>query len=68
MVVEVVFAASDELSKKGVVPMKCERLSCSCMVEPKRAFELQGKTYCSKTCAEVCTDEKCECTPCECPK
>jgi len=46
----------------------CERANCTCTIKPGGGFESQGKVYCCKVCAEVCTDEKCSCTPCDCPQ
>ncbi len=48
--------------------MKCPRPSCSCKVGPDHSFELDGKVYCSEKCARECTDERCDCTPCNCPE
>lgn len=48
--------------------MKCARKNCTCVVDPSRAIELDGRTYCSETCAKECTDERCVCQPCGCEK
>jgi hypothetical protein len=48
--------------------MKCARPNCPCTVDAGKGVDVAGKTYCCRTCAEVCTDEKCVCTPCDCPK
>ena len=32
------------------------------------AVEIDGRTYCSETCAKECTDERCVCQPCDCAK
>lgn len=44
----------------------CARSNCPCLVKPGGGYASEGKTYCCKVCAEVCTDVKCDCTPCDC--
>jgi hypothetical protein len=48
--------------------MRCSRATCDCKVDEIHKYEQGGRAFCSEMCAKECTDDRCVCSGCDCPK